>query len=52
MVTCEAIWLQKLLVALFGQKMESTIIHCDKQSCIKLSDIPIFHDWSKHTDIK
>ena len=25
--TCEAIWLLKLLVALFGQELESTIIH-------------------------
>lgn len=29
MATCEAIWLRKLLVALFGQKVETTVIHYD-----------------------
>lgn len=29
MATCEAIWLWKLLVAFFGEELESTIIHCD-----------------------
>ena len=52
MVTCEAIWLQKLLVALFGQKVETTVIHYDNQSCIKLSKNPVFHDRSKHIDIR
>ena len=51
MVTCEAIWLWKLLVALFGQKVETTVIHCDNHSCIKLSENPVFHDRSKHIDI-
>eukprot|EP00253_Pinus_taeda_P014365 PITA_14365 len=26
---CEAIWMRKLLVGLFRQRMESTVIHCD-----------------------
>ena len=52
MATCEAIWLRKLLVASFGQKIESTVIHCDNQSCIKLSENSVFHDRSKHIDIK
>ena len=52
MVTCEAIWLQKLLVALFRQKVETTVIHCDNQSCIKLSENPVFHERSKHIDIR
>ena len=29
----------------------STLIHCDNQSCIKLSVNPVFHDRSKHIDI-
>lgn len=29
METCKAIWLKKLLVALFGQKVETIVIHCD-----------------------
>ena len=52
MVTCEAIWLRKLLVALFRQKVETTVIHCDNQSCIRLSENPIFHDKSKYIDIR
>ena len=29
-----------------------TCIICDNQSCIKLSENPLFHDKSKHIDIK
>ena len=32
----EAVWLRKLLSDMFGGKLDSTIIHCDNQSCIKL----------------
>jgi hypothetical protein len=49
---CEAIWLRKMLVDLFGQEMPPTVIHCDNQSCIKLSKNPVFHDRSKHIEIK
>ena len=34
--SCEAIWLRKLLVGLFGRELRSTTIYCDNQSCIKL----------------
>lgn len=44
----EAVWLRKLLVGLFGQASGPTTIHCDNQSCIKMSVNPVFHDWSKH----
>jgi hypothetical protein len=40
LVSCEAIWLHKLLAGLFGQELEPTVIHCDNQSCIKLSGEP------------
>eukprot|EP00253_Pinus_taeda_P002480 PITA_02480 len=49
---CEAIWLRKLLVILFKKRMEATRIYCNNQSCIKLSENPIFHDRSKHIDIR
>ena len=52
MVTCEAIWLGNLLVALFGHKVETTVIHYDNQSCIKLSENTLFHDKSKYTNIR
>lgn len=48
----EAVWLRKLISGLFGEKLESTIIHCDNQSCIKLTENPVFHDRSKHIDLK
>jgi hypothetical protein len=50
--SCEAIWLCKMLVGLFGQEMPPTVIHCDNQSCIKLSENPVFHDQSKHIEIR
>eukprot|EP00253_Pinus_taeda_P024424 PITA_24424 len=50
--SCEAIWLRKLLVNLFRSRMDATRILCDNQSCIKLSENPIFHDRSKHIDIR
>ena len=49
--TCEAIWMRNILVGLFGRQMDSTVIHCDNQSCIKLSVNPFFHGRSKHIDI-
>jgi len=49
--TCEAIWLRKLLVGLFRQRMEATNVCCYNQSCIKLFENPVFHDRSKHIDI-
>ena len=27
--TCEAIWMRKILVGLFGSQMDLTVIHCD-----------------------
>jgi hypothetical protein len=48
----EAIWLRKLVSGLFGDKLETTMVHCDNQSCIKLIENPIFHDRSKHIDMK
>eukprot|EP00253_Pinus_taeda_P009452 PITA_09452 len=50
--TCKAIWLRKLLVSLFRKRMEATKVYCNNQSCINLSENPIFHDRSKHIDIR
>ena len=49
--TCEAIWMRKILVGLFGSQMDPSTIHCDNQSFIKLSVNHVFHDRSKHIDI-
>jgi len=44
--------MRKIHVGLFGQMMDPTMIYCDNQSCIKLFEIPVFHDRSKHIDIR
>jgi hypothetical protein len=48
----EAIWLRKLILGLFGDRLETTIIHCDNQSCVKLTENLVFHDRSKHIDMR
>ena len=50
--TCEAIWMQEILVGLFDQRMDPNVIYCHNQSCIKLFENPIFHDRSEHIDIR
>ena len=49
--TCEAIWMRKILVGLFGSHLDPIVIHCDDQNCIKLLINTMFHDRSKHIDI-
>jgi hypothetical protein len=48
----EAVWLRTLISGLFDQVPDSTIIYCDNQSCIRLSEHPVFHERSKHIEIK
>ena len=49
---CEDIWMRKILVGLFDSNLDPTMIHCDNQSCIKISINLVFHDGSKHLDIR
>ena len=49
---CEALWLQKLLSNLFDLQLDVTCIFCDNQSCVKLSKNLVFHEKSKHIEIK
>jgi hypothetical protein len=48
----EEMWLCKLVSGLFDQVLDSNVIYCDNQSCVKLSENPVFHDRSKHIEIK
>jgi hypothetical protein len=50
--SCKAIWLQKLLTDLFDLEMEATMILCENQSCIKMTENHVFHDRSKHIEIQ
>ena len=52
LASCEALWLRKLLVNLFGQELRPTMIYCDNHSCIQLSENLVFHDRSKHIEIR
>eukprot|EP00253_Pinus_taeda_P027446 PITA_27446 len=52
LAACKAIWTKKMLVGLFKQGMEPIVIHCDNHSCIKLSENQVFHDHSRHIEIK
>jgi len=48
----EVVWLHKLVFGLFDQVLDSTVIYCDNQRYVKLSENSVFHDMSKHIDIK
>jgi hypothetical protein len=48
----EAVWLPNILTDLFFHEMDSIVIHCDNQSYVKLSKNHVFHDKSKHIEIK
>ena len=50
--SCKAIWLQTLMPGLFNLDLDTTMILCDNQSCIKMTENPLFHDRSKHIEIR
>eukprot|EP00253_Pinus_taeda_P013574 PITA_13574 len=52
MASCEAVWLRKLFGELFGHVLDTTVILCDNQSGIRLSENPVLHDRSKHINIR
>ena len=47
--SCEEVWMRKLLFDFFDLDLDAT---CDNQSCVKLLENPVFHDKSKHIEIK
>ena len=49
--SCEAIWLQKLMSGLFDLELDTMVILCDNQSCIKMTKNHVFHDKKKHIEI-
>ena len=44
--------MRKLLSDLVDLQLDATCIYCDNQSCVKLSENLVFHDKSKHIEIK
>ena len=49
---CEGVWLARLLAELKGEKTSAINLKIDNQSAIALSKNPVFHDRSKHIDIR
>ena len=47
--SCEAVLLWNLLSDIFDLRLDAT---CDNQSCVEFSENPMFHDKSKHIEIK
>ena len=41
-----------MLSGLFNAEVDATNILCDNQSCIKMTENPVFHDKSKHTEVR
>ena len=41
-----------MLSGLFDAEIDVIDILCDNQSCIKMTESPVFHDKSKHIEIK
>eukprot|EP00253_Pinus_taeda_P001967 PITA_01967 len=52
MACCEVVWLRKLFNELFEHTLDTTMIFCDNQNGIHLSENPVFHDHSKHIDMR
>ena len=52
LTSCEVVWLRKLLYDLFDLQLDATFIYCDNQSCVKFSKNLVFHDKTKHIEIK
>ena len=52
MSSCESIWLLKLLTRLFDQDLEPMVIYYDNHRCIKLFENLVFHDRSKHIEMR
>ena len=41
-----------MLVGLFDEEIDVIDIRCDNQSCIKITENPVFHDKSKHIEVR
>jgi hypothetical protein len=46
------VWPRKLVSELYDQVLDSIVIYCDDQSCVKILENLVFHDRSKHIEIK
>jgi hypothetical protein len=49
---CHAIWLKRLLKEINFAQEEATQIYLDNKSAIELAKNPVYHERSKHIDVK
>ena len=52
MASCAEVWLRKLFGELFEQVLDTTVIYCDNKSGINLIENHVFHDNSKHIEMR
>jgi hypothetical protein len=52
MTACQGIWLARLLADMTGFESRAPELMVDNQSAITLSKNPVFHDRSKHIDVR
>ena len=50
--SCEAVWLRRIMEDLKEEQKEATIIHCDNQSTIQMTQNPVLHGRTKHIKIQ
>ena len=49
---CEGIWLARLLGEIRVEEPKAVVLNVDNKSAISLSKNPVFHDRSKHIEIR
>ena len=49
---CQGVWLAQLLAELKSKQRAAFILKMDSRSAIALSKNPVFHDRSKHIDVR
>jgi hypothetical protein len=52
MAACQGVWLARLLADMTGFESRAPELMVDNQSAIALSKNPVFHDRSKHIDVR
>jgi hypothetical protein len=51
-VACQGIWLAHLLTTMLGSEVKAPELWVDNQSAIAVSKNLVFHDQSKHIDVR
>jgi len=50
-VSCEIIWIQKVLFDLGYKSLIPVKVFCDNESAIKIAQNPVFHERTKHFEV-